>query len=210
MWKDVFMNVPLKQEFFNHLRQQLFGGRLTQVQVDGINAIVASWNRLGKTDDKRQLAYGLATAFHETAGRLTPVRETLAASDDQAIARLDRAFEAGRLPQVKVPYWRKDADGRSWLGRGFVQLTFKRNYQVMSDALGVDLITDPARAMELDISADILVVGMRDGLFSGRKLGDYFQGERADWRNARRIVNGLDRADVVAGHAEVILAALQA
>lgn len=204
------MNATMQQDFFNHLRRALLGGKISQAQVNGINAIVASWNRLGKTDDKRQLAYVLATAFHETAGRLQPVRETLAASDDQAIARLDHAFQAGRLPQVSKPYWRKDADGKSWLGRGFVQLTFKRNYQAMSDALGVDLITDPARAMELAVSADILVVGMRDGLFSGRKLGDYFQGERTDWQNARRIVNGLDRTEVVAGHAKAILAGLQA
>jgi predicted chitinase len=207
---DVFMNATWGKGFFNHLRLHLFGGRLSQTQVNGINAILASWVKHGGAEDKRQLAYVLATAFHETAGRLQPVRETLALSDDQAIARLESAFQAGRLPQVSTPYWRKDAQGHSWFGRGFVQLTFKRNYQAMADALGVDLLADPALAMALDVSADILVVGMRDGLFTGRKLSDYFSVERADWRNARRIVNGLDRADVVAGHAEVIWAGLQA
>jgi predicted chitinase len=207
---DVFMNATLDQGFFNHLRLALFGGRLSQTQVDGINAILASWSTHGAPQDKRQLAYVLATAFHETAGRLQPVRETLAQSDDQAIARLENAFQAGRLPQVSTPYWRKDADGHSWFGRGFVQLTFKRNYKTMADALGVDLLINPARAMELDVSADILVVGMRDGLFSGRKLSEYFNTSRTDWRNARRIVNGLDRADAVAGHAKVIFAGLQA
>ncbi|MBB4954494.1 putative chitinase [Agrobacterium vitis] len=204
------MNATQRQGLFNHLRLKLMGGRLTQAQVNGINAILASWAEHGQTEDHRQLSYVLATAFHETARTFQPVRETLATSDDQAIERLERALKAGQLPQVSTPYWRRDAAGQSWLGRGFVQLTHKRNYQAMAKALGVDLVADPAKAMALDVAADVLVVGMRDGLFSGRKLGDYFNDKDADWKNARRIVNGLDRADVVAGHAKVIMVALQA
>lgn len=202
------MNDMQLKALFDHLRATLFAGRLAKAQVDGLDAILASWNRQGRSSDARQLAYVLATAFHETAGRLQPVRETLASSDAQAIDRLERAFQAGRLPQVSTPYWRRDARGNSWFGRGFVQLTFQRNYQAMGEALGIDLPGNPARALELSTAADILVVGMRDGLFSGKKLGDYFTTDRADWLNARRIVNGLDRADVVAGHAKVILAGL--
>lgn len=202
------MNDKQLKALFDHLRLTLFGGRLARAQVEGLDAIIASWIRHDHSGDQRQLAYVLATAFHETAGRLQPVRETLASSDEQAIARLERAFQAGRLQQVSTPYWRRDALGRSWFGRGFVQLTFQRNYQAMGNALGVDLVGNPSSALELPIAADILVVGMRDGLFSGRKLGDYFSKDRADWVNARRIVNGLDRADVVAGHAKVILAGL--
>lgn len=202
------MNATPLKGFFNHLRLHLCGGALNQEQVRGINAILASWARHGSPDDRPQLAYVLATAFHETAGRLQPARETLALSDAQAIDRLERAFQAGRLPQVKSPYWRVDATGQSWFGRGFVQLTHKRNYAAMANVLGVDLVTDPTRAMALDIAADILVVGMRDGLFSGRKLDDYLTKDGADWLNARRIVNGMDRADVVAGHAKVILSGL--
>jgi Chitinase class I len=210
MRSDVFMNATFMKGFFNHIRVSLCGGVLSQPQVNGLNAILASFANHVCSDDKRCLAYVLATAFHETAGRLQPVRETLASSDDQAIARLERAFQAGKLPQVSTPYWRPDAQGRSWFGRGFVQLTFQRNYQAMGEALGLDLCGNPALAMELSASADILVVGMRDGLFSGRKLGDYFNDKDADWVNARRIVNGLDRADVVAGHAKVIWAGLPA
>ncbi|HBF32558.1 glycoside hydrolase family 19 protein [Rhizobium sp.] len=204
------MNDTQLKAFFDHLRHALFGGQISQPQVQGVDAIVASWSRNGQSNDPRQLVYVLATAFHETAGHLQPVRETLAASDDQAIARLERAFQAGKLPQVSAPYWRPDAEGRSWFGRGFVQLTFQRNYKIIGEALGIGLPSNPALAMEMKIAADILVVGMRDGLFSGRKLGDYFSKDGADWVNARRIVNGLDRADVVAGHAKVILAGLPA
>ncbi len=196
------------QDMFDDLRRNLCGGRLTSVQVEGISAITTSWVAHGDAENKAQLAYVLATAFHETAGRFQPVRETLASSDEQAIQRLERAFQAGRLPQVSTPYWRRDANGKSWFGRGFVQLTFQRNYQTLGKALGIDLPGNPDLALEMAVAADILVVGMRDGLFSGRKLSDYFAKDRADWTNARRIVNGLDRADVVAGHARVILNAL--
>ncbi|MDQ0454292.1 glycoside hydrolase family 19 protein [Rhizobium paknamense] len=184
--------------FFNHVRVAIAGGRLGQAQVDGINAIVSAWRRLGRSDDLRQLAYGLGTAFHETAGRCAPVRETLAVSDAEAVARLEAAFAAGRLPQVSAPYWRADEEGCCWFGRGFVQLTFRQNYERMGAVLGIDLVARPELALRADVAADILVVGMRDGLFSGRRLCEFFDGDRADWVGARRIVNGLDRAERVA------------
>jgi len=49
---------------------------------------------------------------------------------------------------VKTPSWRPDTEGRSWLGRGLVQRTHKRNYEAMSKVTGIDLVGDPSRAME--------------------------------------------------------------
>ena len=152
----------------------------------------------------------LATAFHETAATMQPVRETLAASDAAAIGRLDRAFSAGRLASVKTPYWRPEADGRSWLGRGLVQLTHKRNYEAMSKVTGIDLVADPSRAMDMDVAATILIEGMRLGSFTGRKLDHYFSEEKAEWIGARQIINGNDRAELVAGYGRIFHAALGA
>lgn len=193
------------QQLFDRVRATLCGGRLTQAQVEGINAVLTACGRHG-ISDARQRAYVLATAFHETAGRFQPVRETLAGTDAEAIDRLERAYQVGRLPQVSDPYWRPDAQGRSWFGRGFVQLTHRRNYEALSDALGIDLIADPGRALERDIAADILALGMRDGLFSGTRLADTFSATTCDWLGARRIVNGQDRADLVAGYGKAIFA----
>lgn len=158
--------------------------------------------------DPRHLAYMLATAFHETARTMRPVRETLASTDDRAIAILDRTYAAGRLPQVARPYWRRDGKGRTFLGRGFVQITHRRNYRRLSDALGIDLVSDPARAMEMEVAASVLVAGMMRGLFTGVSLADVFSGSREDWTGARRIVNGLDRAELVAGYGRAFLKAL--
>lgn len=89
--------------FFTFARRAPFGGRLTQQQIDGTRALFDAWESDGD-GDKRKLANILANVFHETGARMAPVRETFAASDAQAIRRLDAAWAAGQLKQVKVPF----------------------------------------------------------------------------------------------------------
>lgn len=202
-----------RRVFHKRLRHSLFGGRLRQGQVRGLEAILDGWENLPEEEREKAggadaLAYILATAFHETAATMAPVRETLAASDDEAIARLEAAFAAGRLSSAKTPYWRPDADGRSWFGRGLVQLTHRRNYRAMSALTGLDLEADPGRAMEMDVAVKILIDGMRAGSFTGRRLADHFSDGDADWTGARKIINGTDRAGLVAGYAMAFRAAL--
>jgi predicted chitinase len=198
--------------FFARVRQKPFQGRLTQRQVDGLSAILDGWCARtgddGAATGRRELAYVLATAFHETAATMQPVRETLARTDAEAIRRLDAAFASGRLGTVKAPYWRRDGDHKCWFGRGLVQLTHRRNYEIMSEVTGVDLVSDPCRAMEMDVSVAILIEGMRRGSFTGHRLEDYFGSGREDWVGARKIINGRDRATLVAGHARDFARAL--
>ncbi len=205
--------VTERRFFFQEVRKSLFSGRLKQREVKGLNAILDGWTVLPEAARNTAgghdaLAYVLATAFHETAATMQPVRETLALSDAEAIARLERAFRAGRLSTVRTPYWRPDAEGRTWLGRGFVQLTHRRNYEAMSALTGIDLVSKPARAMEMAVAVEILVSGMREGAFTGFRLGDYFAAGTPDWTGARKIINGTDRADLVAGYAKAFRAAL--
>lgn len=195
--------------FFDAVRASVFRGRLTAGQVAGIEAILDAWERRPAGGDVRWLAYMLATVFHETAATMQPVRETLAASDEAAATRLESAWARGRLGSVRTPYWRADAEGKYWFGRGLVQLTHKQNYQRMSEETGIDLVADPARAMEMEVAVAILVAGMEKGLFTGRRLADYFRAGRSDWVNARKIINGLDRAADVAAVGRAFLAALQ-
>lgn len=199
--------------FFDEVRKSLFAGRLGRRHVEGLSAILDGWEGLSGVVRKAAggddaLAYMLATAFHETAATMQPVRETLAPSDAEAIVRLERAFAAGRLSSVKTPYWRPDAKGRTWLGRGFVQLTHRRNYEAISALIGVDIVTEPTRAMEMETAVSILIHGMRAGTFTGRGLSDYFGNGRADWTGARKIINGTDRAELVAGYARAFRRAL--
>ncbi len=199
-----------RAQFFQALRADgPFGAHLSQGQVAGIEVLLTAMARLPIS----YTAYLLATACHETAHTMRPVRETLADTDDQAIARLEHAWAKGDLPWVRSPYWRRDADGKAWFGRGYVQLTHKENYQKAGAMIGADLASDPDRALDPDLAARILVDGCETGLFTradgkpGHKLSDYLPG---DYVGARRIVNGSDRAQTVAGHALAFEAALAA
>lgn len=202
------MTVDRKQQFFAGVRKNPFRGRLSDGQVAGMEAILQHWRMVVPEGDQRHLAYMLATAFHETGRRMQPVRETGASSDAAAIRILDRAFAAGRLAQVKAPYWRRDEAGRSWLGRGLVQITHRRNYEKLSAATGIDLVTDPARAIDREVAVKILFVGMQQGLFTGVRLADAFDATTEDWVGARRIINGRDRAQTIAGYGRAFYTAL--
>ena len=68
--------------FFAAIRP-LFGGALSQSQVDGVNYILTATKGLPKS----YRAYLLATTHHETAKTMMPVRETLANTDRLAIVR---------------------------------------------------------------------------------------------------------------------------
>lgn len=194
--------------FFAGLRHAVFGGQMSQGQVAGMEAVLARFAARGWSDP-RWLAYMLATAHHETAASMQAVRETLAPSNDEAVARLERAYRAGKLPTVKTPYWRPDAAGHSYYGRGLVQITHRENYARMSRVVGLDLVAEPDLALRLDVAATILMVGMTEGLFSGARLSDYFSGMRADWRGARKIVNGRDWAAKIAAKAQIFDAAIR-
>lgn len=195
--------------FFDKVRAAPFGGALKQPQVDGMTAILDRWERTMAADDERWLAYVLATVYHETARTMQPVRETLADSDMKAVAILEDAFAKGRLSWVKTPYWRPDEDGKSWLGRGFVQLTHRRNYAAMTEITGIDLVAAPERAMEMEAALTILFEGMRRGSFTGHKLADYFNAATEDWAGARKIVNGMDRAEQIGGYGTLFYTALR-
>lgn len=199
-----------RRGLFATIRNAPFSAKLNHGQVQGTELVLDQFEKTAPDGDVRHLAYMLATAFHETAATMQPVRETLAASDDAAIRILDRAYAAGRLGQVTTPYWRRDAEGKSWLGRGLVQLTHKRNYEAMSAVTGIDLVARPERAMEPGISATILVVGMLAGSFTGRRLSRYFNAQNEDWVGARAIINGRDRAELIAGYGRSFNAALSA
>jgi predicted chitinase len=203
---------PDRKFFFETVRAKF--GRLDQSQVDGFGAILNEWDRR-KLADKRWLAYMLATGWHETAQHMQPVIESRQPGEDtnpsvdEAIRRLDRAYAAGKMSWVKTVYWRKNANGLSYLGRGLPQLTHAANYKKLGDRLGIDLVAHPDWALEPQHAIPIMFVGMLEGLYTGRKLADYFNDTKDDPYQARRIINGVESATTVKGHHTKFLAALQ-
>lgn len=138
---------------------------------------------------RNQTAYVLATACWESARTMEAVREAFWLSED---------------------WRRKNLRYYPWYGRGLVQLTWEANYIKMQDRIGVDLTTNPDVVMRPDLSVKILVLGMREGLFTGRAVGDYVTLQRSDYIGARRVVNGTDKAGPIAELAEEYDAALLA
>lgn len=125
-----------------------------------------------------QIAYVLATVDHETARTFQPVRE---------------AFFLGNRAEnylKKKPYW-------PYYGRGYVMLTWRRNYDRIGVALGIPLSYEPDRALDHDVAKFALVYGMKNGLY-GKPLTDFIKPGKVDFANARRSVNALDKSQHIA------------
>lgn len=175
--------------FFDVIRP-LFG-KLTASAVAGTEAKLAVFRaaRLPLS----HVAYALATSFHETAKRMQPVREGLNASD------------AWRKKNLRYyPYY----------GRGDVQLTWLANYQKADQELGLGgrLVADLDLALDPHISAQIMLKGMTEGWFTGKKLKDYLpssESSKYQFTQARRIINGTDKAVMIAEYAMIFQEALK-
>lgn len=181
----------------------ILGPKITQPEFEGCEVLLNA-----SANDNWPLAwvaYVLATAFHETRGTMQPVKEAYwlskAAADkyffkmyDIQGARPAKARELGNL---------SPGDGVKYAGRGYPQVTGKRNYAELSKALGVDLINNPDLLMQAKVAADATIFGMRTGLFTGVGLGKYLPNDnskatRAQLKEARRVVNGVDKDDEIA------------
>lgn len=192
-----------RRVFFDRVRQSVFRGRLQQGQVDGMNAVLDAWDESG-FEDRRWLAYMLATDYHETAHTMQPIKERGGRSYFMRMYDKtgNRPHVARRLGNTQV------GDGAKFAGRGYVQLTGRSNYRKASKVVDVDLLADPDMAMDPHVAAKVMFHGMVNGWFTGKKLSHYFKDDRTDWISARRIINGTDRASLIAGYARKFYAAI--
>lgn len=174
-------------------------GSLSQVQVDSVNAILESCKKHGVTD-LRQIAYIFATAYHEA--RLKPIEEIGKGKGLPYGGKLDM----GSGPGKRVAYTTPD---KLFYGRGLIQITWLANYKAFSKLLNVDLVNHPELTLQTDIAAEIIVIGMQKGMFTGKNLSDYFDGTKEMALGARRIVNGNDKAELIADYYNKIYSALK-
>lgn len=155
-------------------------------------------------------AYALATAWHETAHTMQPIREF------GGTAYLRRMYDVEGQNPVRARKMGNvnPGDGPRYCGRGYVQLTWRSNYRLAGAKLGYPLEGNPELAMRPDIAAQILRRGMEEGWFTGKAFSHYLpaagSADRAAFRSARRIINGTDKADLIAGYALQFQAALVA
>lgn len=155
--------ISIDMAAFNHNLSKVFHKQYNIDQFVGFNLIISKFFEAG-LKDLRWLAYILATSWHETGFTMQPVTE----------------YGSLKYLQSK-PYW-------PYIGRGYVQITHKTNYEKYGIADNPDMALDP------EIAVYILIHGMVNGVFTGRKLSHYFNEQTNDAFNARKIINILDRA----------------
>jgi hypothetical protein len=189
-----------EQAFFEELRNSgIFQGALKPDQVKGLQTVcsaakAANW-------PIAYTAYALATACHETAYTMQPVREAYWLSEN----------------------WRRNnLRYYPFYGRGYVQLTWKENYAKADRELNLSgkLNGNLELALDPDIAARIMVRGMQEGWFAGDRNGNRHTLARhlpangaasvAQMTSARRIINGTDKNDKIAAEAMKFQKALQA
>ncbi len=182
-----------RKKFFDGYRSRF--GVLTGDLVSALDELLTQVEKderfANSETDRRQLAYCLATFKWETAHTMRPIDEHGSA-----------AYFNGRYgPQKKVGKMlgnTKAGDGALFHGRGYVQLTGRRNYSKAKGLTGVDLLADPNRANEPALAYEIAIQGMKDGWFTGKKLSQFITDNKADFENARTIINGHDKAQTIA------------
>lgn len=188
-----------RDKFFPSVRASLFGGALTQSQVDGMNYLLDVWEmyfeKPNPRDGAKWLAYCLATVFHETDRKIQPIEE----------------YGKGKGKSYGVP---AGPYNQIYYGRGYPQLTWWENYKKARDYLSqrynvvADLEKKPEYMLQFDISSLVLYDGMTVGWFTGVGLPKYFNSTTEDAVNARRVVNGTDQATTIAGYYSKFKAAI--
>lgn len=180
---------------FDKIKSILFNGRYKQSQVDGLDSIIKAINKYEVS--KEQAAYVLATAYHETAATMQPIEEYGKGRNKTYgtwyINSINQrySFVNGRK---KVAYLYSKYPSL-YYGRGYVQLTWYDNYKKAGDELGIDLLRNPELALDNNYASEIMMLGMINGWFTGVGLSNYINNTKKDYENARRIINGVDRAD---------------
>lgn len=170
-----------KQIFFDQYRTKLDKDKkLTQKEVDAIGLFIDMFERVPEYFTIPQWAYVFATVFHETAHNFEPVREAFQLSENWRERNL-RYF----------PYY----------GRGYVQITWLRNYKLFADLMGIDFVKNPDWIMQPEWSFQILIYGFKHGSFTGKKISDYINPNKKNYKLARYCINGADKRDLIASYA---------
>lgn len=190
--------------FYAALNASLFAPIMKQSELAGVSQILDVCKGLPLSN----AAYALATAYHETAHAMLPVKEI--GSDDYFRRMYD--IEGARPDVARALGNTEPGDGVRYCGRGYVQITGRKNYARAASEIGVDLVANPDLALQPVVAAQILRRGMVEGWFTGKTFDSFLTDEatEAQFVQARRIINGLDRASLIAGYAVSFQNALKA
>ena len=186
-----------KELFFSKIKTNGLFKTLKQSQVDGINALLDECEKQGITDI-RQIAYVLATAYHEVDKTMQPIEE---------YGKGKNRTYGHKVKYSGKAYFEPD---KIYYGRGHTQNTWFETYEKLTknNVSGWDFLKIPELLLQVQPSAWATVYGMRTGLYTGKKLSSYINDKGCDFINARRIINGTDKAELIMGYAAKFLQSL--
>lgn len=179
-------------------------GKVSSDQAQGLTEILGflqadHW----LAPDVRKQAYLLATIKHECADKWRPIREF---GSERYFVRRYWENESVRRQLGNL----SPQDAVRYCGRGYVQITGRRNYALVQKELGVKALDTPGVVQDPSVSFQVAVRGMVGGWFTGKRFDHYFNKEVCLWEDARRIINGMDQAEKIAGYAKAIETILKA
>lgn len=177
-------------------------GSFTEQQKDGLNELLDFIEADESIEDPRWFGYMLATTWHESGHTFKPIKEK---GGNAYFMRYEGRKDLGNT---------QPGDGPRFAGRGYAQSTGRRNYEKLSAAWNaahpdraVDFVTNPDLLLDPEYAYFALSFAMRTGLYTGKKLSDYIHDDTCDTVHARKIINGLDRAELIAGYANILIEA---
>lgn len=190
--------MKIDRQKFYAAYEAAFGAFSKPDRKAGMDALLTAAEGDTQITDLRWLAYMLATVKHECADRWQPIEE----------------FGKGQGYKYGKPVTVTDPAGKQYTnvyyGRGYVQLTWDYNYRSMGQKLGNRLLYEPSLALDPEVAYQIMSLGMRQGSFTGVGLSKYINADKCDYVNARRIINGTDQAQKIAGYAQKFESILRA
>lgn len=190
------MNIN-RTKFYSKYHEQF--GPLSNSQVEGIDVLLTFiegepvWSEMDGRIAKAQLGYILATIKHECGDTYHPIEEN-------GNTRYFQQYEAGTR-KGKILGNTQPGDGERFKGRGYAQVTGRGLYTKFSELTGVDFVANPELMLVPEYSWFACSEGMRKGLFTGKKLSTYISGGEINLTAARYVVNGQDRASLIASYA---------
>lgn len=176
-------------------------GKLQQPKVDRVNFLLEEFDKSSVFDTRAKTAYSFATIKRETAETFAPVEEGYWMTSNR-VQKLYNYY-ANHNPGALSTIFPNGKNGINYLGRGYVQVTHNFNALKLEKAFGIPFFSNPDLLLEPDNAFKSMEHGMNTGLFTGKKLANYFTNDGYDFYKARKIINGLDAASEIANNAEL-------
>ena len=163
---------------------------------------------MGVTEEELDLQLGTLEGVKQAITRAcTEMDLTLAAQHAYVLATVEWETNRTFMP-VKEAYWlsekwrKENLSYYPFYGRGYVQLTWEKNYEKYAELLKIELMRNPDLALNAQVALFVLVHGFKTGWFTGHKLNEYVNVHAVDFTQARRCINAQDHALVIASRAQ--------